>query len=113
LSDNWNFGASCQPATCTLTDQGSLVSNVGQFTAKLTPADGGYAGQASDVQYSHCAGVNSYVTVILRIYPDSGDVWDGAWSSWHGTMTLVYPGQTTGDSSCAGGDWDLAITGSG
>jgi hypothetical protein len=65
------------------------------------------------VQYSHCAGVNSYVTVILRIYPASGDVSDGAWISWHGTMTLVYPGQTVGDSSCAGGDWDLALTGTG
>jgi hypothetical protein len=79
---------------------------------KLTP-DGGYAGQASHVQFSHCGGANSYDTAILRLYPDSGGVSDGAWNSWHGTMTLAYPGQTVGGGTCAGGDYDLVLTGTG
>jgi len=112
-TDNWNFTANCQAATCTLTDKGSLISTIGQFTAKLTPANGGYQGQATHVQFSHCGGVNSYETFILRIYPDSGGVSDGAWTSWHGTMTLAYPGQSVGGGSCAGGDWNLALTGTG
>jgi hypothetical protein len=112
-TDSWSFSGSCQVATCTLTDKGSVISTVGQFTAKLTPAHGGYEGQATHVQFSHCGGVDSYVTVILKIYPDSGGVSNGAWTSWHGTMTLTYPGQTVGDGSCDGGDWVVALTGTG
>jgi hypothetical protein len=111
--NTWNFTANCQAATCTLTDKGSLLGGVGQFTARLTPANGGYQGQATHVQFSHCGGVNSYETVILRIAPDTGGVSDGAWNSWHGTMTLAYPGQSVSGGSCSGGDWKLALTGTG
>jgi hypothetical protein len=111
-TDNWNFSASCQ-TTCTLTDKGSLVSDVGQFTVKLTPANGGYQGQATGVQFSHCGDVNSYVTVTVQIYPNSGGVSNGAWTFWHGTMTLAYPGQTLSDGSCAGGEWDVALASTG
>jgi Fibronectin type III domain len=112
-TDNWNFSARCQAASCTLTGKGSLVSTVGQFTATLTPVNGGYQGQAAHAQFSHCDGVNSYETVILRIYADSGGVSNGAWTSWHGTMTLAYPGQSVDGGSCAGGDWGIALTGTG
>jgi hypothetical protein len=112
-SDNWNFSASCQAATCTLTDKGSLISNLSQFTAKLTSANGGYQGQATHVQFSHCGGVDSYNTFNVRIYPDSGSVSNGAWTSWHGTLTIAYPGQTVGNGSCDGGDYDLALAGTG
>jgi len=113
LPDNWTFSASCQAATCTLTDKESLISNLSQFTAKLTPANGGYQGQATHVQFSHCGGVDSYNTFIVRIYPDSGGVSDGAWTSWHGTLTIVTPDQSVAAGTCAGGDWDLTLTGTG
>ena len=112
-TDNWNFTASCQVATCTLTDKGSLISNISQFTAKLTPANGGYQGQATHVQFSHCGGVDSYNTFIIRIYPDNGGVSHGAWTSWHGTLTIVTPDQTVSTGSCTGGDWLMALTGTG
>lgn len=112
-TDDWSFSASCQAATCTITDKGSLISTVGPFTATLTPANGGYQGQATHMQFSHCGGVDSYETVVLKIYPDSGGVTNGAWTSWHGTMTLVYPGQSESGGACAGGDWALDLTSAG
>ena len=112
-SDNWSFSASCQVATCTLTDKGSLVSNVSPFTAKLTPANGGYQGQATHVQFAHCGGVDSYNTFIVRIYPDSGGVSSGAWTSWHGTLTIAAPFQSVSTGTCAAGEWDLDLSGTG
>ena len=112
-TDDWTFTASCQVSTCTLTDKGSLISTVGQFTAKLTPANGGYQGQATHVQFSHCEGADSYETAVIKIYPDSGGVSNGAWTSWHGTMALLATTQNVGDYSCAGGEWDFALTGTG
>lgn len=111
--ENWNFTAKCPATSCALTDKGSLVLGVAPFTAKLTPADGGYQGTATNVQFSHCGGVNSYVTVTLRIYPDRGDVANGAWTAWYGTMTLAYAGQTLGGSYCSAGEWDVALTSAG
>ncbi len=111
--DTWNFSATCQTASCTLTDKGDLISGVGNFTAKLTPSDGGYQGQAAHVQFSHCAGTNSYNTATVQIYPDTGGVTNGSWNSWHGTLTLAYPGQTVGDLYCSAGDYVFALTGTG
>ena len=111
--DTWNFTANCPATSCTLTAKGSLVENIGTFTATLKPANGGYQGQAKHVQFSHCGGVNTYETVILQLYPDTGAVSNGRWNTWHGTMTLAFPGLTVGNGSCAGGDWVIALTGNG
>ena len=112
-ADNWSFSANCPATSCTLTDKGSLVSNIAPFTIKLKPANGSYAGQATHVQFSHCGGANSYETVTVRIAPNRGGVSNGAWTAWHGTMTLAYPGQTVGDGYCSAGDWNLTLTGTG
>jgi hypothetical protein len=37
----------------------------------------------------------------------------GAWIAWHGTMTIIYPGQTVSSGTCSGGNWVLAVTGTG
>ena len=112
-SDDWSFSANCPATSCTLTDKGSLISDVAPFTVKLKPVNGIYTGQATHVQFSHCGGVNSYETVIVRIAPNRGGVSNGAWTAWHGTMTLSYPGQTVGNGFCSAGDWDLTLTGTG
>jgi Fibronectin type III domain len=112
-TDYWNFTASCQAASCTLTDKGSLQGTVAQFTAKLTPANGGFEGQASHVQFAHCGSAPSYETFIVRMYPDSGGVSNGAWTSWHGTLTLAATTQYVGSDYCAGGNWVMALTGTG
>jgi hypothetical protein len=113
LTNEWRFTANCPATSCTLTDKGSVSGTVGQFTAKLTPANGGYQGQAANVQFSHCGGVNSYGTVVLKLYPDGGGVSNGAWTSWHGTMTITEPTQTVSDGYCDASEWDMALTGNG
>jgi hypothetical protein len=116
-SDNWTFTASCQATSCTLTAKGEVdsvqatVGSVpGQFTAKLTPSDGGYRGQATHVPFSYCNNAVAYNTVVVQIHPLSGGVSNGAWTSWRGTMTVDYPGQTVGAYYCSSGTYTMGLS---
>lgn len=112
-SDDWTFDGSCSGSSCTISDHGSLIEDVAPFTAKLTPSGGSYVGSASHVQFSHCDGQDSYVTVELNLKPNDGGVTGGDWNSWHGTMTLTTPAQNVAGGTCDGGDWVMNLGSSG
>jgi hypothetical protein len=109
----WTFTSNCQAASCTLTDKGNLTSGVGAFTAKLTPDGAGYKGTATHVEFSHCAGANTFNKAVIQIDPNTGGVHNGAWGGWHGTMVIESPMQTVGSEFCDAGNWDLNLTGTG
>jgi hypothetical protein len=110
---DWNVTANCAETSCTLTDKGSLDGSASPFTMKMSPSKGGYQGQAHNVQFGTCIGVKSFVTVTLHLYPDSGGVTNGAWTSWNGELTLAAAYQAEGNFYCPAGDWAMAVTNSG
>jgi hypothetical protein len=111
-TDSWQFTANCKSTGCTLATSADLGRSK-QFTVAMTRSGGGYSGSTTARLFT-CDGVAVPNTITLRIYPKSGAVRNGGWTSWNGTMVLTLPYVSVSASYyCPTQSWDFALAGTG
>jgi hypothetical protein len=79
----------------------------------LRPAGTGYRGTAK-AQVTACTVGQQEIpetdTITLTLAPVKGNVRNGAWATWAGTMEMSAPYLSKGDEYCPSASWTFAVT---
>jgi hypothetical protein len=74
----------------------------------------GYSGSFSRAKLTECSSVGVSGTITVTIAPDKGQVSNGAWGGWTGTVVLSTPYTSVGGGSyCPAENWNFSLSGNG
>ncbi|MGH3171333.1 MAG: fibronectin type III domain-containing protein [Trebonia sp.] len=111
-SEAWNFTPDCVADKCTFKARMGLDPPDYQpksFGMTMSRSGGGYAGRTT-AQITECGSVQVRNNVILNV--TGGQVTNGAWSSWTGTMVITSPYATANSTSyCPSQSWRFSVAG--
>lgn len=118
-NDTWSVAPTCTPSGCAVMTATISVGPSGTFENASVPmtlhgSATGYTGTAT-AKVTGCetpTGVISYTnTITLALTPAKGEVRNGAWTAWTGTMTMTAPYMNEGGGYyCPSASWTFAVT---
>ena len=116
-SYSWDFQPVCAGEDCTMTIGAKIPTAGGEyypFTVGLVSDGLGYSGSFSRAKLTECSSVGVSGTITVTIAPDKGQVSNGAWGGWTGTVVLSTPYTSVGGGSyCPAENWNFSLSGNG
>ena len=110
----WEVSPTCVATGCQLFTNGEVPSDSGHytyFTVTLAGSGDTYSGSVKG-QFSHCSTINLTDTLTVRVTANKGQVSNGAWRGWTGTVVLTSPYTSAGGGSyCPASSWDFSLRG--
>ena len=110
----WMFSPSCVATGCQMRTDGEVPSYSSQytsFTVTLTGSGDTYSGSVTG-QFSHCSTTKVTDTLTVRVTANKGQVSNGAWRGWIGTVVLASPYTDAGGGyTCPTQSWDFSLKG--
>jgi Fibronectin type III domain len=118
FSSSWSFDPICQVEACTMTVQAEIPTYQGKyypFDISMVGNGGtGYTGSLTKSNLLKCSTVGVSGTIKITITPDKGQISNGAWGGFTGTVVLSTPYTSVGGGYyCPAGDWDFSVSGNG
>jgi len=112
----WSFDPICEVNACTMTVDGRIPTVSGKyypFEVDLVGNGAGYSGSLSKARLTECSGTGVKGTITVTITPDQGQISNGAWGGWTGTVVLSTPYVSVGSGYCPAANWNFSLSGNG
>lgn len=113
---SWQFTPQCATSSCRMTVNLLVPGSTNQgfpMTVKVRPSGADYTGTAQ-VKFVKCMGTVTTDTVNLTLVPAKGQISNGAWGSWAGTMSVNAPYIDLDNGYyCNSGSWDFKVSSGG
>jgi Fibronectin type III domain len=111
--ESWDFTPHCSVSTCTMTVDAALPGTKNMsypYTVKVSPSGAGYTGSIK-AHFVACVKTMTTDTLVVTLTPDKGDISNGAWGKWTGTVMITTPYTTLSDGTyCPSGNWDYSVS---
>jgi hypothetical protein len=112
-SYQWSFTPTCAATGCTISTDGYLPSYSTHYTEFSTRLAGSGTSYSASVKgpFSRCGTVTTTDTLTLHVTANKGQVNNGAWAGWTGTVVLTEPYTTSGSGYCPTQSWYFSLSG--
>jgi hypothetical protein len=116
-SYSWSFQPVCEANACTMTVAAKIPAAGGKYLpiqVSLVSDGAGYSGSFSRAKLSECSTVGVSGAIKITLTPDKGEISNGAWGGWTGTVVLSTPYASVGGGYyCPASNWDFSLSGNG
>ena len=114
---SWDFQPDCEANSCTMTVNAEIPATGGKyfpFSIGLTSSGAGYTGSIKKSKLTACSTVGVTDTVTVTLTPSKGDISNGAWGRFTGTVVVSAPYTSVGGGYyCPAGNWNFSLSGTG
>jgi hypothetical protein len=114
---SWNFQPTCEAKACTMTVEAKIPTLAGKyylFAVDMASNGAGYSGNFTRAKLTECSTVGVSGTITVTITPAKGQISNGAWGDWTGTVVVSTPYTSVGGGSyCPASNWNFSLSGNG